>query len=346
MLERLFKHFRSDLAVDLGQSQIRIAVAGGGIVIEEPSLVAFAPSEGRSRAACRGFGHLARQMFGRAPNELLVAEPLRGGAVADIRLCAAMLRHFLHKAQPPGFRLRPRVLAAVPGHLTGVERQALVAALHRAGAGETWLMPATLAAAVGCGLPVREPLSSMVCLVGASAAEAAVVSMGAVVACYSFRTGGDALDRSVCDFLRREKDVVVAAEAAEALRIEAGGKEPHEPCNVVGRNARTGGPAQTSVASEEILAAMREPLLTIAEGVRAAVDRLSPEMAADLAERGMVLCGGLARMPGLDRTLSGQTGIGVRLASNPPRAVAMGLLSCLENFSQWRGAMRSSEDDV
>ncbi|MBN2580151.1 MAG: rod shape-determining protein [Pirellulales bacterium] len=349
MLAGLFDHFRNDLVVDLGTSQTRIGVVGEGLVLDEPSLAAVEKRSGRILSGGAAVGHLAKQMEGRMPEAFSVRRPLREGVIADFRLCQAMLRQYLRKARRPGWRLRPRVLAGVPGNATPVEKQALLSSLLRAGAGRVWILPQVMAAAVGAGLPLAEPAAGMVCNLGAGTTEAAVLSLGDRVAGESIRVGGDAFDQALVDYLRRHYSLRVGLPAAERLRIEIGSAFPLEEeltAEVSGLDAVSGLPRRATVTSEEVRQALAEPLEKIVEALRLTLDRCPPEMAADLVENGLVLCGGGALLRRLDRYLNEHTGLPARLATEPAAAVVHGLLVCLEHFDKWRPLMRSSEDDV
>ena len=215
MLPRLLRNFRCDLAVDLGTANTLVAIVGEGLVLDEPSVVAVDQSSGKILSGGAAVGHMARQMQGRTPQRISVVRPLAGGVVTDFVLCEAMLRYFLRKAQPPGWRLRPRVLVGVPGSITPVEKRAVFNSVQRAGAGQVWVMPEAKAAAIGAGLPIAEPLASMVCNVGGGTTEVAVMSLGDTVAAQSVRTGGDRMDRAIVDYLRRHYSLRIGLPAAE-----------------------------------------------------------------------------------------------------------------------------------
>lgn len=228
MLQRLLQNFRCDLAVDLGTANTLVAIPGEGLVLDEPSVVAVDQSSGKILSGGAAVGHMARQMQGRTPQRISIVRPLAGGVVTDFVLCEAMLRHFLQKAQPHGWRLKPRVLVGVPGSITPVEKRAVFNSVQRAGARVVWVMPEAKAAAIGGGLPIAEPLASMVCNVGGGTTEVAVMSLGDAVAAESVRTGGDRMDRAIVDYLRRHYSLRIGLPAAERLRIDIGSAFPLE----------------------------------------------------------------------------------------------------------------------
>jgi rod shape-determining protein MreB len=347
MLKRLFGWFSSDLAVDLGTANTLIGVAGEGLVLDEPSVVAVEHSTRRILSGGCAVGHLAKQMWGRTPDSISVVRPLSDGVITDFELCEAMLRYFFRKAQRPGVRLRPQVLVAVPGCITPVEKRAVFNSTHRAGAREVFLVPEAKAAAVGAGLPVAEPVASMICDVGGGTTEVAVISLTEIVASRSIRTGGSEMDRAIVDYLRRHYSLRIGLAAAERLRIDIGSVyacEEERVEEIRGVDTVSGLPRGATVTSEEIREALGEPLEAILEAVKETLDRLTPDLAADLMDGGLVLCGGGALTRGMDRFLAEQTGLPVRVAVEPLSAVARGALVCLEHFQQWRPSLQSSDD--
>ena len=348
MLDRLLKHFRCDLALDLGTANTRIGVLGQGIVLDEPSVVAVERESGQVLSGGCAVGQLARQMQGRTPESIRVVRPLRDGVITDFTLCEAMLRYFLSKAQPAGRRLRPRVLVGVPGGITQVEKRAVFNSFFRAGAGQVWLMPQAKAAAIGAGLPIAEPLASMVCDLGGGTTEVAVMSLADTVADRSIRTGGDRMDQAIVDYLRRHYSLRVGLPAAERLRIEAGSAAPLDEernVEISGLDTVSGLPRKATLPTEEIRQALAEPLEEIVEAVKMTLDRCGPDLAADLLDRGMVLCGGGALLPGAERYMHEQTGLPVRRSAEPRATVVNGLLIALGQRERWRRVIESSEQE-
>ena len=349
MLQRWFAQFSSDLAVDLGTANTLVGVAGEGLVLNEPSVVAVQRRTNRILSGGCAVGHMARQMLGRTPDSIAVVRPLSRGVITDFELCEAMLRYFLRKAQRPGWRMRPRVLVAVPGSITPVEKRAVFNSTHRAGARQVFLIHEAKAAAIGVGLPVAEPVASMVCDVGGGTTEVAVMSLTDVVAQCSIRTGGDAMDEAVADYLRRHYSLKVGLPAAERLRIAIGSayaREEETAEEVSGLDTVSGLPRRATVTSEEVREALSAPLAEIVEAIKTTLDGLSPELASDLVDSGMTLAGGGSLLAGLDRFITDQTGLPARVAPEPLMAVAKGALVAMEHLEQWRPVLESSEDDV
>jgi rod shape-determining protein MreB len=349
MLHRLLGIWRADLAIDLGTANTLISVAGEGLVLNEPSVVAV--EQGTSRVLSGGcaVGHLAKQMLGRAPRSISVVRPLRDGVIADFRLCEAMLAYFLRKAQRGGRGARPRVVIAVPGAITPVERRAVFNSAQRAGAGPVYLVSQAVAAAIGCGLPIAEPVASMVCDIGGGTTEVAVVSLGERVALQSLRVAGDAMDRAIVEYVKRHYNLQIGAPTAERRRIDLGSAAPlpeEMTDEVSGLDRVSGLPRRATITSEEIRAALAAPLEEIVEAVKRAIDECSPDLAADLVDRGMVLAGGGSWLRGLARFLNEHTGLPIRVSPDALAAVAKGTQICLEHFADWRAVFESSDEEV
>ncbi len=349
MLNRLQNYFSCDLAVDLGTANTLIGLPGRGPVLDEPSVVAVEQSTGRILSGGCAVGHLAKQMQGRTAESISVMRPLADGVITDFDLCEAMLRYFLRKVRPSRFGRKPRLIVAVPGCITKVEKRAVFNSLLRAGARQVWLLPEATAAAIGAGLPIAEPLASMVVDIGGGTTETAVISLADTVAAQSIRTGGDAMDRAVVDYLRRHYSLRVGIPTAERLRIDAGSAFPLEAEQVKqisGLDTVSGLPRTATITSEEIRQALADPLERIVESIKATLDQLSPDLAADLVDHGLVLCGGGSLLRRIDRFLGEQTGLPVRWAAEPTTAVVDGLLICLEHFEKWRPMLQSSDGDI
>jgi rod shape-determining protein MreB len=348
-LQNLLSRFRSDLAVDLGTANTLICVVGEGLILNEPSVVAVQQGTGKILSGGCAVGHLAKQMEGRTPDSISVVRPLSNGVVTDFELCEAMLRYFFRKVRRPGLRLRPRVLVGIPGCITPVEKRAAFNSVQRAGAGQVWVMPEATAAAIGVGLPIAEPTASMVCDIGGGTTEVAVMSLADTVASQSIRTGGDRMDQAIVDFLRRHYNLRVGLSAAERVKIDVGSAFPLEEERAIelsGIDTISGLPRKATITSEEVRQALANPLQEIIEAIKASLDRCSPDLAADLIDNGIVLCGGGALLRRIDRFIHEQTGLPVRVTPDPLTAVARGLLICMEHFQQWHRWLQSSDEDV
>jgi rod shape-determining protein MreB len=349
MLRRLFGLLGTDLAIDLGTANTLVSVVGEGIVVNEPSIVAVEEGTHRILAGGCAVGHLAKQMQGRTPQSIAVVRPLAGGVIADFELCEAMLRYFIGKAARGGLGAKPRVLVAVPGCITPVEKRAVYNSTQRAGARQVFVISEAKAAAIGAGLPIAEPVASMICDIGGGTTEVAVFSLGEIVASQSIRVAGDAMDQALVDYLKRHYSLRVGVAAAERLRIDIGSAHSlveELSDEVRGIDTVSGLPRKATITSEEVREALAPALVAIVEAVKSTLEDCSADLAADLVDNGLVLAGGASLVRGLDRFLSEQTGLPTRYCGEPLAAVARGTYVCLEHFDRWRSAMQSSDEDV
>ncbi|MFN9826672.1 MAG: rod shape-determining protein [Planctomyces sp.] len=342
MLHWRRRRFCADLAIDLGTTSTQIGRPGDGVRLDEPSVVAVSRTGGRVAGRGTAVGKLAWQMLGRTPDSIQAVRPIRHGVISDFELCETMLRYFLRKVAEGSRGLRPRVLIAVPGCITAVERRAVFNSAERAGAGRIWLIEDSRAAGIGAGLPVAEPLASMVCDIGGGTTEIAVMSLADVVAAQSIRVAGDAFDEAIVRWLRRRYSLRIGELSAEQLKIAIGSAAvlDHELTHEVsGLDTASGIPRRALVTSEEVREALAEPLQEIVDAVRRTIERCPPELIADLADTGMVLTGGGALLRGIDRFLCRQLGIPVRIADAPRTAVVRGAMICLDHLDRWRGGL-------
>jgi rod shape-determining protein MreB len=348
MLNRLLGFFSTDLAIDLGTANTLVSLAGDGVVLNEPSVVAVERSGSVLADGC-AVGHLARQMLGRAPESICVVRPLRAGVIRDFQLCETMLRYFMRKAQRQNWGVGPRVIVTVPGCITPVEKRAVFNSALRAGARQVYLLLESKAAAIGAGLPIAEPVANMVCDIGGGTTEVAVMSLGDVVASHSIRVGGDQMDTAIMDYLKKHYQLRIGTSGAERLRIDLGSAYPLEEeqtDEVSGVDLISGLPRKAQVTSEEIRAALGDPLTQIIDAIKETIDGCQPDLAADLVENGLVLTGGGSLLRRMDRFVGEQTGLPCRVSADALEDVARGSQICLEQFNRWRGFLESSDDDV
>ena len=342
MWNTLKHRLRPAFAVDLGSNRTRV-LRGGRVLVDEPSVIAVERAGRRvsgRRVAGGGaaVGRLAERLVGRTPDAVEVVRPVREGVVTDFDLCGAMLRQFFARAVPGGPSGRPSVVLTVPGGVTPVERRAAAGALARAGAGTVILLDAARAAAVGAALPVAEPLASLVCVVGGGTTEIAALSAGDVIAGRSLRTAGDAMDRAVVDYLRDRHTLRIGDRTAARIKREVGSAAPLETeleCEAGGLDAVARSPRTAVVTSEDVRAALAEPLGQIARAVAEVIDRCGPELVSDLTGHGLLLAGGGARLRNLGRFLEDRLNLPVRLADDPDRCVIRGAGVCGENRGRW-----------
>ncbi len=328
MLKRLLGYFSHDLSIDLGTANTLIYLAGQGIVLDEPSVVAIREEPGRGGKIVEAVGQQAKNMLGRTPGNITAIRPLKDGVIADFTVTEKMLQHFIRKALPGRyFRPSPRVIVCVPYGSTQVERRAIRESAEGAGARKVWLVEEPMAAAVGAGMPVHEARGSMVLDIGGGTSEVAVISLNGIVYAASARIGGDKFDEAIINYVRRNYGILIGEATAERIKKEIGSAFPGDEVkeiSVKGRNLSEGVPRSFSLNSNEILEALQEPLQGIVQAVKQALEQTPPELGADVAERGIVLTGGGALLRHIDKLLMEETGLPVVVADEPLTCVARG----------------------
>ncbi len=333
-----------DMAVDLGTANTLIYLRGEGIVLNEPSVVAVNVKDGRPLAV----GIEAKRMIGRTPAHIKAIRPLKDGVIADFEICEKMLRYFIQKVHQRRWS-KPRMVICVPSGITGVEQRAVREAAEFAGARKpAYIIEEPMAAAIGAGLPVQEPTGNMIVDIGGGTTEVAVISLGGVVASQSVRVGGDELDNSIIQYVKKEYSVALGERTAEEVKMALGSAWPLEEelyAEIRGRDLVTGLPRTIVVSTEEIRDAIDEPVSAIVDAVKITLDRTPPELAADIMEQGIVLAGGGALLNGVDTRLESETGMPIVISPNPLHAVAIGSGQSLEEFEALKGVLFSSSND-
>ena len=323
--------FSKDIGIDLGTANTLVYIKGKGIVLREPSVVAVDIKKDSVLAV----GTAAKEMLGRTPDSVRVIRPLKDGVIADFEITAVMLSYFIHKVVRRHFFFRPRIVICIPGGVTQVERRAVRDAADRAGAGEVELIDEPMAAALGAGLPVLEPVGSMVLDIGGGTSEVAVISLGDTAAYNSVRVAGDKFDRAIISYIKKKFGLSIGERTAENIKIAIGSAFPHNDegsMTVKGRSTSDGMPGEITITAEEVRNALAQPLCTIIDGVLDALEHTPPEHSADIAEKGLTLTGGGALLKGIDELISKKTGIPVRIAERPLDCVADGAGKRLEMF--------------
>ena len=319
--------FSNDLAIDLGTANTVVYAKGKGIVVSEPSVVAVT-RDARGVDKVRAVGREAKEMLGRTPGHIQAIRPMKDGVIADFEVTEKMLQYFIRKVHETGFfPPAPRVLVCVPCQSTQVERRAIRDSAYGAGAREVYLIEEPMAAAIGAGLKVDEAFGSMVVDIGGGTTEIAIISLNGVVYSQSLRIGGDKFDEAIVSFVRKEYGSLIGESTAERIKQEIGtayaGAEIRE-IDVRGRNLAEGVPRQFTLNSEEILEALKEPLAAIVNAVKTALEASPPELASDIAGRGMMLTGGGALLRDINRLLEEETGLPVVIAEDPRSCVVLG----------------------
>ena len=315
-----------DLSIDLGTANTLIYVREQGIVLNEPSVVAIR-TQGNQKTVV-AVGSDAKRMLGRTPGNITTIRPLKDGVIADFLVTEKLLQYFISKVHEHSFiRPSPRVLVCVPCKSTEVERRAIHESALSAGARDVRLVEEPMAAAIGAGLPVQEAVGTMVVVIGAGTTEIAIISLNGIVYSDTVRVGGDRFDEAIVAFVRRTQGSLIGEATAERMKHEIGTAYPQKEVreiDVRGRNLAEGAPRGFTLNSNDILDSLKEPLSTIVESVKRALERCPPELASDIAETGLVLTGGGALLRDIDLLLSQETGLPVIVAEDPLTCVARG----------------------
>lgn len=313
----------NDIGIDLGTASTLVFVKGEGIVLCEPSVVAIE----RGTSHVLAVGEEAKRMLGRTPGNIIAIRPMKDGVITDFEVTEAMLRFFIRKVRRGRFQLNPRIVIAIPSGITEVERRAVKESAERAGGREVFLIEEPIAAAIGVGLPIQEPVGNMIIDIGGGTTELAVISLAGTVFSKSIRIGGDEMDEAIIEYLKKTYNLMVGERTAEDIKIKIGSAYPLEEemsLEVKGRDLVAGLPKAVTVTSEEIREALQEPVRAILEVTKISLERTPPELAADLIDHGIVMAGGGSLLKGLDKLISEETGLPVHVADDPLTAVANG----------------------
>ena len=320
-----------NIGIDLGTANTIVHVKGMGIVIREPSVVAV----NKKTHGVIAVGDEAKKMLGRTPASVIAVRPLKDGVIADFEMAEQMLRYFIRKAVgKTGSFSRPNIVICVPSGVTEVERMAVEEAAEAAGARRPVTVEEPIAAAVGAGIDIAETSGNMVVDIGGGTSEMAVISMGGIVYSKSLRIAGDALDRAVIAYIRKEYNVLIGERSAEEAKITAGAVYPlptEEYADVKGRDLISGLPKNIRISSSEMQDALMDTALMIVDGIRVALENTPPELAADIMKKGIMLTGGGAYLRGMDKLINLRTGMPVIVAKDPMDCVAIGTGKCLED---------------
>ncbi|MBN1913687.1 MAG: rod shape-determining protein [Candidatus Omnitrophica bacterium] len=326
-LKRAFNYilglFSNDMGIDLGTATTLVFVKGEGVVLCEPSVVAVE----RGTSHVLAVGDEAKRMLGRTPGNIVATRPMRDGVIADFEVTEAMLRYFIKKVHHRRVLVRPRILIAIPSGITEVEKRAVKDSAERAGAREVFLIEEPVAAAIGVGLPIQDPIGNMIIDIGGGTTEIAVISLAGLVFSKSIRIGGDEMDDAIIEYLKKSYNLMIGERTSEEIKIKIGSAYPLEEemsMEVKGRDLVTGLPKTVTITSEEVRESLQEPTHAILELAKVSLERTPPELAADLIEHGIVMAGGGSLLKGLDKLISEETGLPVLIADDPLTAVACG----------------------
>lgn len=333
------------LGIDLGTANTLVFVKNKGIVISEPSVVAVNTNTKEVLAV----GDEAKEMIGRTPGNIVAICPLKDGVIADFDITQAMLRHFIRKALKTNSTFsKPRVVICVPSGVTEVEKRAVIEAAIASGAGEkyTSLIEEPMAAAIGAGLPVGEPMGSMVVDIGGGTCEVAVISLGGIVTSMSLRVAGDELDSHIISYIKKEYSLAIGERTAEEIKIRIAvvyEASRQDTMDIRGRDLVTGLPKTLTINSREINEAIAEPISSIIDAIKFTLEKTPPELASDVMEAGIMLTGGGALLKGLDDLITHETGIPVNIAEDPLSCVALGTGLTFEHYSALGGVLLTSQ---
>ncbi len=335
MFRTLRGFFSSDLAIDLGTANTLIYVRGKGIVLNEPSVVAIRQEFGaRNSRSVLAVGSEAKRMLGRTPGSIQAIRPMKDGVIADFTVTGEMLKHFIRKVHEKRlFQPSPRIVICVPCGSTQVERRAIRESAIGAGAREVYLIEEPMAAAIGADLPIADPTGSMVLDIGGGTSEVGVISLGGIVYSHSLRIAGDKMDEAIINYVRRKYGLLIGEATAEKVKKEIGTAwEDSEvrQMEIKGRHIADGVPRSMVITSKEVLVALQESLTGIVSAIKAALEQTPPELAADIADKGLVVTGGGALLRDLDRMLREATGLPIVVTEDPLTCVVRGCGRALE----------------
>ena len=334
LFDYILGKFSNDLAIDLGTANTLVYVRGKGIILNEPSVVAV-HKDSRGVKKVLAVGNEAKSMLGRTPGNIVAIRPLRDGVIADFDITEAMLKHFILSVHNRKSLVRPRIIVSVPSGITQVERRAVRETVESAGAREVYLIEEPMAAAIGAGLPIAEPTSSMVVDIGGGTTEVAVISLAGVVYAKSARAAGDRIDEEIVQYMKRKYSLLIGERTSEIIKTEIGCAYPLNEIRtmeVKGRDLISGIPKTIETSSEEIREAIMEPVTLVVDAIKDALENAPPELAGDIVDRGIVLTGGGALLKNIDVLIREETGLPITIADDPLSAVARGAVMALDQL--------------
>ncbi|MBC6497189.1 MAG: rod shape-determining protein [Alphaproteobacteria bacterium GM7ARS4] len=342
----LSKYLTTDIGIDLGTANTLIYVRGQGIVLNEPSVVAIIKH--KDKIQILAVGNDAKKMLGRTPKNIQAVRPLRDGVIADFEIAEAMIKNFVRRALKNRFTLgNPRIVVCVPSQATAVERRAIQESVAVAGARRVYLIEEPIAAALGAGLPVNEAQGSMIVDIGGGTCELGILSLGGIVYASSSRTGGDRFDDAIIRFVRKTHKILIGENTAERIKKDLGCACPPFESTIPdmpikGRDIVRGVPREVVLSQKDVADALKDPLSSIIEAIRSALEHIAPELAADIADQGIVVSGGGALLRNIDVYIQEEIGIPTAIAEDPLYCVVRGTGKCLDNIEKLKGVFVQS----
>ena len=330
-----FSAFSNDIAIDLGTSNTLVFMRNKGVVVREPSIVAINKKTNKIEA----IGKEAKEMLGRTPSHIVSVRPLKDGVIADFEVTEQMLSYFIRRVHNRRFLVRPRIVIGVPSGITKVEERAVRDTAYRAKASEVYLIEEAMSAAIGAGLPITEPSGNLIVDIGGGTTDVAVISMAGIVYSRSVRIGGNELDVAIINYVKRNFNLLIGERTAESIKMDIGSAYPLDEeltREIKGRDLVEGIPKTITLTDREVREALSEPIGTIVEAVRMALERTPPELAADFVDRGLVLTGGGALIRNLDVRLREETGVPVTITEDPMSTVVLGVGRMLDDMDLLR----------
>ena len=343
MFSKLFSLVSADMAVDLGTANTLVYVKGKGIILDEPSVVAVAIANGKRQVLA--VGEEAKLMVGRTPGNIQAIRPLRDGVIADFDIAEEMIKHFIHKIHRRHAFARPQIIICVPSGSTAVERRAIQESAESAGARRVFLIEESMAASIGAGLPVTEPTGSMVVDIGGGTTEVAVISLGGIVYARSVRVGGDKMDDAIIAYVRRKHNLLIGEASAEKIKKEIGSASMtpsvEKEMRVKGRDLINGIPKEVTIYTKDVAESLSEPVTTMVEAIRTALENTPPELSSDIVDKGIMLTGGGALLRDLDQVIRDETNLPVSIAEDPLSCVVLGTGYALEHMATLKNVLLS-----
>jgi rod shape-determining protein MreB len=333
--------FASDIAIDLGTANTLIYLKGRGIVVNEPSVVAVK----KSNQEIVAYGSAAKEMVGRTPGEIVTVRPLKDGVIADFELTERMIKNFIRSVKVSRF-IRPRIAIAIPSGITEVEKRAVRDSAEHVGAREVHLIDEPMAAAIGVGLPIHEPVGSMVIDIGGGTTEIAVIALSGIVNSNSIRIAGDEMTDAIVQYFKRKYNLLIGENTAELIKCTIGSASPYdekETLTVKGRDLVAGIPKTVEINGDEVQEALSEPVSAIVEAVKLCLEQTPPELSADILDRGIILTGGGSMLKGLDERLRRETNLPIVVAEDPLTCVVRGTGKILDDLEKYQKVLAKTK---